>query len=261
MKVGYIQTSPIFGEKEENFDQVLELVGDKKADLLVLPELFATGYTIISKQEAYEMAENINGITAKFMKKLSKKTNAVIVGGFIERDGSEVYNSSLIVYKNEFVYTYRKIHLFSDEKKWFSPGDKPFTIFEIKGVKLGVMICFDWMFPEAMRTLALSGAEIVAHPANLVLPYCQDAMVTRSLENRVFSITANRIGNEKRGEYNLSFTGKSQIVSYDGTVLSSASENKMDLDILDIDVYHAKNKYLNQKNNLFKDRQPELYRL
>lgn len=261
MRVGYIQTSPVFGKKEENFNQILELVGDEKADLLVLPELFATGYTFISKQEVHELAEKPDGITAQFMKNLSKKTNAVLVGGFIERAGSEVYNSSLIVYKNEFVYTYRKIHLFSDEKKWFSPGDKPFTIFEIKGVKLGVMICFDWMFPEAMRTLALSGAEIIAHPANLVLPYCQDAMVTRSLENRVFSITANRIGNEKRGEYNLNFTGKSQIVSYDGNLLSSAPESKIDLEIIDIDVYHARNKYISKKNNLFKDRRPKLYRL
>jgi len=75
-----------------------------------------------------------------------------------------------------------------------------------------MMICFDWFFPESARTLALKGAQLILHPSNLVMPYCQDAMITRSIENRVFSITSNRIGRE--GGYN--FTGKSQIVSFDG---------------------------------------------
>ena len=88
MKIGYVQTSPIFSEKTQNFEQVENLLGKTKADLIVLPELFATGYTFISKEEAESMAENTDGVTAKFLISLAEKTGAVVVGGFIEKDGN-----------------------------------------------------------------------------------------------------------------------------------------------------------------------------
>jgi predicted amidohydrolase len=83
-------------------------------------------------------------------------------------------------------------------------------------VKVGMMICFDWIFPESARTLALKGAQIIAHPSNLVLSYCQQAMFTRAVENRVFTITANRTGTEINGDKELYFTGKSVIVDTKG---------------------------------------------
>ena len=88
-----------------------------------------------------------------------------------------------------------------------------------------MIICFDWIFPEVCRNLALKGAQIMVHPSNLVLPYGQQAMVTRCLENRVYAITANRIGTETRGSDHFVFTGRSQITSVDGTILSSAPED------------------------------------
>ncbi len=70
MKVGYIQTNPIFGEKEQNFNEIVKLISNLKADLIVLPELFATGYTFISKEEAEELSEPKGGETGKFLQKL-----------------------------------------------------------------------------------------------------------------------------------------------------------------------------------------------
>jgi predicted amidohydrolase len=106
------------------------------------------------------------------------------------------------------------------------------------------------------------GADIVAHPSNLVLPYCPQAMPFRCLENRVFAITANRIGEEKRKEdCSLRYIGQSQIVSPEGKVLISAPENDEALLISEIDPETARNKNLNPLNNLFDDRRPELYRL
>jgi len=99
--------------------------------------------------------------------------------------------------------TYRKIHLFYKEKLYFAPGENPPKVFNVNGVNIGVMICFDWIFPETARTLSLQGAELIAHPANLVLPYCQNAMITRSIENRVFTATANRVGSELREDEQL----------------------------------------------------------
>ena len=259
MKVGYIQTSPIFGEITQNFEQVENLLGNTKADLIVLPELFATGYTFISKEEAESMAENVEGDTAKFLMRLAKKTNALVVGGFIEKDGNQIFNSSMIVSESEVLGTYRKLHLYYKEKLWFSPGNKPLEIYEVKNTKVGIMICFDWFFPETIRSLALLGADIIAHPANLVLPYCQNAMITRCLINRVFAVTCNRIGNEVRGEDNFTFTGGSQITSYKGEVLSTAPKDQPHIDFVEIDVTQARDKNLNKYNNVIKDRRSEFY--
>ena len=261
MRVGYVQTSPIFGEIAQNFKQVENLLGNTKADLIVLPELFATGYTFISKEEAKSMAENTKGETAKFLIRLAEKTGAVVVGGFIEEDGNQIFNSSMIVSDSEVLVTYRKLHLYYKEKLWFSPGNKPLKLYSVKNVKIGVMICFDWFFPETIRSLALLGADIIAHPANLVLPYCQNAMTTRCLINRVFAVTCNRIGTEVRGDDNFAFTGGSQITSYNGEVLSTAPKDKPHIDFVEIDVTQARDKNLNKYNNIFEDRRTELYSL
>lgn len=261
MKIGYVQNLPIFGEKGKNFKEVLSLVNNIKADLLVLPELFATGYAFTSKNEAKELAENKNGQTAEFLKELSIKTGATMVAGFIENEGTKIYNSSLIVSNGKVIDTYRKIHLFNKESFWFSPGDKPLMIYKINGVKIGVMICFDWIFPEITRTLALKGAQIIAHPCNLVLPYCQNAMVTRCLENRAFAISANRIGNELRGNDNFTFTGASQITACDGKILASAPTNKPHVNVIEIDEKLSNNKMINKYNDIFKDRRTKFYKL
>lgn len=261
MIIGYVQNSPIFGDKESNFNEIRALIDNAKtkADLLVLPELFATGYAFVSKEEAEAMAEAQNGPTADFLKDLSLITGATLVGGFIEKEDDKIYNSCLIVSDGKVLDTYRKIHLFNKEKIWFSPGNKPLQVYDIKGVKIGVMICFDWLFPETSRTLALSGAQIIAHPANLVMPYCQNSMITRCLENRVFAVTANRIGTEKRGDDDFLFTGASQITSINGDILASAPKNEVHISLVEINEKQAINKMINGYNDLFGDRQSGYY--
>lgn len=259
MLVGYVQNSPIFGDKSANFDQVNKLVGNSKADLLVLPELFATGYTFTSKLEAMNLAEEVGGETSDFLKGISKQTGSVIVAGFAEKDEEQIYNSAIMVYQEQTIAVYRKIHLFNREKLWFAPGNRPLEVYEVCGMKIGMMICFDWVFPEVARTLALNGAQIIAHPANLVLPYCQKAMVTRCLENRIFAITANRVGGERREDDDFNFTGGSQITSVNGAVLSSASKEKPFVDIKEVDLSKAISKRVNPHNDLFQDRRVEFY--
>jgi len=125
---------------------------------------------------------------------------------------------------------------------------------------IGIMICFDWFFPESMRALALLGAEVIAHPSNLVLPYCPQAMPIRCLENRVFAITANRTGSEGRKEgQSLNFIGQSQVVSPGGEVLVRASGSEEELLTIDVNPQEARNKSLNSFNDIFKDRRPEYY--
>lgn len=259
MRVGYIQNDPTFGDKEGNFDQVRALVGETSADLLVLPELFATGYTFTSEDEARQLAENPEGATASFLIELSRTTGAAVVAGFVEEGGGQIFNSSMLVHGGKVIDTYRKIHLFNREQLWFTPGDKAPKVYEVNGVKIGIMICFDWMFPEVTRTLALQGMQVLAHPSNLVMPYCQNAMVTRCLENRVYAITANRIGQEDRGTDSFHFTGGSQITGVDGSILSHAESSQASISVIDIDETAALDKKINEYNDVLGDRRTELY--
>ena len=87
MKVGYIQTSPHFGDKNCNFKEIENKIGNLKADLIVIPELFATGYTFVSKEEALSLAEDLEGETAQFLINVAQLTGSVVIGGFIEKGG------------------------------------------------------------------------------------------------------------------------------------------------------------------------------
>ena len=126
---------------------------------------------------------------------------------------------------------------------------------EFKGAMFGVMICFDWAFPEVARILTLKGAQVILHPANLVLPYCQSAMVTRSIENSVFTATANRIGIERE----IVFSGSSQITSTNGTRLANLSSDEVGIAFADIDPLKADDKMISKRNHVIHDRRPELY--
>ncbi len=259
MRVGYLQTSPVFGEKDTNFREVEKHLEGVRADLIVLPELFATGYTFASHSEVEMLAEEVEGETSQFLVQIAQRIDGAVVAGFAERESGRYFNSSLMVNGDGIVGSYRKIHLFNREKQWFSPGNKPFEVHDVKDTKVGIMICFDWIFPEAARTLALRGAEVIAHPVNLVLPYCQEAMKTRCIENRIYAVTANRIGREKRGVDDFTFTGASQITSTRGKVLSSAPKDSVHRDTVEIDVSEAREKNINPFNHLLTDRRPEFY--
>jgi len=261
LKVGFYQFNPTFGKKDENLKGVLSVVEDADVNLLILPEFFATGYQFASKDEVAELSEQIpEGYTTKFLSELSLKRGLYIVAGLPEKDGDSFFNSAVLTGPDGFIGVYRKTHLYFEEKLYFSPGDTGFKVWDTKIGRIGIMICFDWFFPESMRSLALLGADIIAHPANLVLPYCPHAMPVRCLENRVYAITANRIGEESRKEgQSLKFIGQSQIVSPEGKILIRASEDDEVLLVAEIDPEMAKNKLLNSLNNIFDDRRPEMY--
>lgn len=262
MKTGFIQFDPVFGDVKGNVERAGRMVRTRQTDLIVLPELFNTGYQFISKAEVEELSEEIPaGFTTWRLAQLSKELSAYIVAGIAERDGSAIYNSAIVTGPEGFIGKYRKTHLFFEEKFWFLPGDTGFRVWQTPLCKIGVMICFDWFFPESARTLALKGADIIAHPSNLVLPHCPDAMATRCLENRVFSITANRTGREERGgKDRLVFIGSSEIVDPSGKVLYRASKDKEEFGYVEINPADARDKDLNSLNNLFEDRREEHYR-
>ncbi len=261
MRVGYVQFAPEFGEKAENLAKIEKLLAGKKADLWVLPELCTTGYQFTSKTELEELAEPVpEGESLKRMQKLAQESGAYFVLGLAERAGSVFYNSAVLIGPEGLVAHYRKVHLFFREKLWFAPGDRPFPVGQVRGVPVGIMICYDHMFPEAARILALKGALVLTHPANLVIPGLgQLTMRVRALENRVFAVTANRVGREAREEPALTFTGLSQIVSPTGELLASSPESAEEARVAEIEPTKAQDKMLTPLNDLVQDRRPEFY--
>ena len=262
-KVGICQFEPKLFDIEHNLTRMTKLLKLINADLIVLPELAASGYLFKSKEELKKMSESPkDGHTAKLFRKLAKEKNTSYIVGFAEKAEEKIFNSAMLVNPDGKIFIYRKTQLFFEENKWFEPGDTGFKIFKAKGgIKIGIMICFDWIFPECARTLALKGAQIVAHPSNLVLPWCQQAMITRSIENRVFSITTNRTGTEKNAEKELTFTGMSQIINPKGEIIKRLNEVEESVYIAEIDTEEANDKKATIYNNVLKDRRTEMYEL
>ena len=170
MRIGFLQFNPSFGNKQENYKTVEHLLQNVEADVLVIPELFNTGYAFLDKEELAGLAEPAKGETSEFIHGLTKEKGCAFAYGFAEKAGDVYYNSMAFVAHPGIIAIYRKSHLFFEEKFLFQPGDTGFQAFQYEGVKFGLLICWDWIYPEAMRTLALKGAQIILHAANLVTP-------------------------------------------------------------------------------------------
>lgn len=258
MKIAVVQTNPVFGQVSANVGEAMATMENEEADLYVLPELFNTGYNFADTIEVERLSETLSGYTFQTAATFARRKSCYVVYGFVEK-ADKLFNSSVLVGPSGLIGLYRKIHLYYRENLFFSPGDLGFPVFDLPGGKVGMMICFDWMFPESARSLALNGAQVIAHPSNLVMPYCPDAMVTRCLENRIFAATANRVGEEDRSGTSLTYIGNSQIVSYRGEILQRLSGTEPGIAIADIDLTHATNKKINEYNDLFSGRRTEHY--
>jgi len=263
MRIGVAQTKPAFGERQANLDRALNLIARESADLWVLPELFATGYQFATQHEVLALGEPIpDGPTTSALALFSAEHACYIVAGLPERDGDRLFNSAVLVGPDGFLSCYRKAHLFYEEKLYFHPGDRPFSVMDLGDIRVGMMICFDHLFPESARSLALQGADLICHPANLVMPdLAQRTMAVRALENGVYTATANRVGSEYRTNESLTYTGQSQIVAPDGEILVRLSPDQLEVAVIEIDVDRARDKAITRQNDKLGDRRPDLYRL
>jgi len=267
MEASYLQLNPKYMSPEENRQAAGSLLEAADSDLVVLPELLTSGYFFRSQEHVEQVAEPIpRGPTTDWLRERASHLGTVLVAGLAERDGSSFYNSAVVVQPEGSVHTYRKVHLFYQENDHFEPGDLGFPVLEVStrddtSYHLGVMVCFDWYFPEAARTLALKGADVIAHPSNLVLPHCPDSMPVRARENHVFTVTANRFGDESNGEETLSFIGMSEVCGPNGDILSRAGEEEEVLATVEIDPRSARERAINSYNDVLGDRRPDTYRL
>ena len=262
MRAGFYQFSPLFGQPEKNLEKIIKELSRCEADIAVLPELALPGYLFTEKEEVLRLSEEVPGPSSEKLAELAVKKNMAIVTGFAERSGTEVYNSALLATPDGQLKIYRKNHLFHEEKLFFTPGDLGFPVFHVKGVKTGRLVCFDHLFPEAARTLALQGAQVICHPSNLVLTgKAQVTTRSRSIENRVYWILSNRFGTETRGGKSLTFSGCSQITDPDGRIMIQAGSFEEGFYAVDINPEMAKDKKVTPLCDLLQDRRPDIYLL
>ena len=272
MKVGYMQIAPVLGDVDENLRRIDRLLPRAEgAELLVLPELCNSGYRFESREEASAAAETIeDSVFLRHIEAVCRERKMYIVTGFNERAGEKLYNTAVLVGPEGQVGSYRKMHLFRNEKDIFEPGDLGLPLFDIGRCKVGLplfdigrckvglLICFDWIFPEVWRVLALKGADIICHPSNLVIPgLCQKALPVHAVCNRVFVICANRIGTER----DLTFTGLSTVADPKADVLLQASPDREEVGLVDIDIALARDKQVTPRNHVFIDRRVAEYGL
>jgi predicted amidohydrolase len=269
-RVAALQTRPVFGDVAGNVRRALALADtvSPRAALYVLPELAFSGYAFVSRAEARALAETPGarrpaaapGLTALAAWTKARRVHAVV--GFPERGpGGRVHNSAALIGPDGRVRNvYRKLHLFDAEKLWFVPGDRAPRVSRVGAARVGILVCYDWRFPEIARVLALAGADLIAHPSNLVVPaLAQQAMRVRALENRVYAVTANRVGEDVRPGVRLGFTGRSQIVDVNGRLLAGAGAKGTKALAVGIDLARARDKTFTRRNQLFTDRRPEFY--
>jgi len=266
LKITLIQFTPEFGNPAHNLQQIAGLLQDVETDVILLPELCTTGYSFLTKEEAFDAAEGPDGQSTTFFKQLAASHKAMVIAGFAEKDDDKVYNSALIALPGCEVKIYRKTHLFYREKQCFNKGDSGFFVVQhpLIDCKVGVMICNDWRYPEAARSLALLGADVIACPSNLVSDVWRIGMPARALENKVYVAVANRCGTETRqpddgSTQTLTFTGGSVLYNYTGEPIEQAGKTEEQVIALEIDPLLTRDKHFNAFNDLLEDRRPELY--
>lgn len=224
--VAAYQMDIMTGDKKGNIFKVelmLQKYHSQELDLLVLPELFSTGfaYPILSK-----LAEDLeSSITVNTLIQLSEEYHTGLAGSILCKDKNNQHqNIGFIISPSKgFEYKYQKIHLWGTEKNFFVPGKEitPPINFEGKA-SIGLAICYDLRFPEIYRRLAIQGSEVILTPAAWPAQRFEHFILlakARALENTCYHISCNRIGTEESPDL-VKYNGNSQIVSPMANVLA-----------------------------------------
>ncbi len=230
MKIAVYQMELIAGSPQKNREKVTHWVERQikkdKPDIIVLPEMWTTSYVL---DQLEHIADESGEPTKTFLSDLAKQHHINIIGGSIaNKINSKIYNTSLVFNRSgELVYEYSKIHLVPmlNEPSYLTGGQEKARTFELDGIRMGVIICYDLRFPELARNLALDGAQVLFIPAEWPKPrtnHWTSLQVARAIENQMYVVSSNNVGILNGVEY----TGASLIVDPWGEVLAKGSENQ-----------------------------------
>lgn len=218
------QTAPVVGDVDRNLREadrrIRGLAG--RADLVVFPELFTTGY----RREGMDhlaLAEPIpDGPTVRRLADAARAARVAVAGTILERDGSAVYDTAVIIGGDgELVARYRKTHLYPAETAYFQPGDELVVVSMDTGLRVGLAICFEHAFPEIFTTLALAGASLIVIPSAVPVGFeylLELRTRARAQDNQVFVAAANLVGFDGQSHW----CGGSAIVDPRGQVIARA---------------------------------------
>lgn len=233
-------------------------MAQNKPDLIVLPEMWTTSYTL---EDIESHADDNGNTTIPFLQTLAKTFNVHIVGGsFANKIDGKVYNTAVVVNRyGEVVYTYNKVHLVPmlNEPNYLAGGQKVPEVFELDGIKMGLIICYDLRFPELIRPLALEGAEvlfIVAEWPITRLHHWRNIQITRAIENQMFVVSCNNVGSYG----NDTFGGSSMVTNPWGDTLLEGSTDREE--VLSIAVNVEDTVEIRKKVPIFTSRVPHLYK-
>ncbi len=266
MRVACAQYAIREGDREYNLGRSLHSIRravERGADLVVLPELANSGCDLGSHARALELAEEISGgPTVRARREQAESTGVCVVGGLLERKGDTLHNSAVLVAPG-VTGRYRKTHLWNKEKLLYEPGQE-LPVFDTPLGRIGVLICYDAWFPEAARTLALKGAQMICIPSNAPddwvpehhrrgdLTMLNVHCIAGANANRVFVAAANRVGD--------GYLGRSCVVDVTGGVLALAGASEEEIVSAEIDVERARReKRLTDASHAFGDRNPAVY--
>jgi predicted amidohydrolase len=267
MKIAGVQLDIAIGQPRRNVDRMIEKLRETAiagAKLTVFPECAVPGYCFGSLEEARDYAEPILGDTTERMVQACKETGGYCVYGMLEADGQRVFNAAVLVGPQGMIGAYRKVHLpYLGVDMYTTPGDRPFAVHEAGGVRIGMNICYDAAFPEAARTLAILGADLIVLPTNWPPgAECTACSVisARALENAVYYIAVNRVG-EERG---FRFIGRSSICDTNGETLAVSTTTDEEILYAEIDPARARRKHIirvpgKHEIDRLADRRPEMY--
>jgi predicted amidohydrolase len=262
--VSVVQLAPVLGDLDGNQARVCDAVRRAGGDVVVVPELATSGYVFADAEEARALARPAGEAVAPWVD-VARQTGALVAGGFAELgDDGRVYNSAALVDGEGLLAVYRKLHLWDREKLVFSPGREFPPVVETALGRIGLCVCYDVEFPEVSRGLALRGAELVCVPTNWPdegrpageRPMEVVRIMAAASINRLFIAAADRTGVER----GVDWVGASAIASPGGWLLAGPATSGAEAILsASCDLAEARDKRLNERNDVLADRRPDVY--
>jgi predicted amidohydrolase len=232
----------------ERLVDAIRAAAARGADLVVLPELASSGYRLEGWREARLASESIPGPTTEVWRAEAASADCFVVGGICERVGESLYNTVAVVGPTGVRAIYRKLHLFAEERLLFEPGNVGLPVINLPFGRLGMLVCYDLRFPEALRILGLQGADLVAVPTawapgfdrtpppDGVIDQVKAAAVQANLD-QVFIAAASRVG----ADGDLPYLGSSVIVDPHGRLIyGPASREEEVIEVAELDLAEAR---------------------
>ena len=237
MRLGFCQFDVIHSDIDANMHTIETMLEKTDAEIVGVPELALTGYYFKDEETLWDLsrAELMNPMIER-LRLIAKRKDMTIIIGLSEACGESLYNTAYLIDRSGVIGKHRKMHL-TDIESVFTPG-KSIDVFDVKGIEIGLSICFETWFPEMFRALIEKGADLVCVPSNFGGRWTLDVIKVRALENSIPVILSNRIGKEEIEGSEEWFRGESMVVDgYGNPLLRAFDQPRVGIVEMDVSSY------------------------